>query len=56
MTVSCVSLVNNIKENELFPAQMIKYRFDLILARHYWDCSTMGNLRCLNFAASEIIL
>ena len=56
MTFSCVSLVNNFKEKKLFPAQMIKYRFELILARYYWDCSTIGNLRCLNFAASEIIL
>ena len=48
MIFSCVSVVNNLKEKKLFLAQMNRYRFDFILARRYWNCSTMENLKCLN--------
>ena len=56
MIFSCVSVVNNLKEMKLFSAQMNRNRIDLILARRYWNCSTMENLRCLKSALSEIIL
>ena len=48
-------LVNNLKEKQLFPAQMNRYRFDLILARRYWNCSIMENLRYLTSDVDEII-
>ena len=54
MTFTCESVVNNLREKKFFPAQMNKNRFDLILARSYWNCSTMENLRCLNSAASTV--
>ena len=53
MTFTCESVVNNLRE-KLFPAQMNRNRFDLILARNYWNCSTMENLRCLNSAVSAV--
>ena len=49
MIFFCESVVNNLKEKKL-PAQVNRKRFDLILARRYWNCSTMENLRCLNSA------
>ena len=39
---------------ETFPAQMNRYRFDLILAKRYWNCSAMENLSCLNAAVKSI--
>ena len=56
LTFLCVSVVNILKGKKLFLAQMNRYRVDLILARRYWNCSTMENLRCLNTAVSEMIL
>ena len=38
-------VVNNLKERQRFSDQMNRNRFDLILARHYWNCSTIDNLR-----------
>ena len=55
----CESLVNDLREQKFFLAQMNRNRFDLILAWSYWNCSTMENLRCLNSAfstANELIL
>ena len=45
---SCGSVVSNLKEKQLFSDKMNRNRFDLILARHYWNFSTTENLRCLN--------
>ena len=59
MVFTCESIVNNLREKKLFPAQMNRNRFDLIFGRSYWNCSTMENLRCLNSdvsAVNEIIL
>ena len=53
LTFLCVSVVNILKGKKLFLAQMNRYRVDLILARRYWNCSTMENLRCLNTPVSE---
>ena len=47
--------VNNLKERQLFSNQMNRNRLDLILARRYYNCFTIENLRCLNSAANEII-
>ena len=47
--------VNNWKEKEN-PAQVNRNRFDLILARRYWNCSTMENLRCPNCAVFIVIM
>ena len=47
-------VVNNLREKKLSSAQMNRNRFDLILARSYWNCSTMENLRCLNSAVSMV--
>ena len=47
--------VNNLKEKEN-PAQVNRNRFDLILARRYWNCSTMENLRCPNCAVFIVIM
>ena len=41
------SVVNNLKERQLFSDQMNRNRFDLILARRYYNCSPIENLRCL---------
>ena len=54
MTFTCESVVNNLREKKFFPAQMNRNRFDLILARSYWNCSTMENLRYLNSAVSAV--
>ena len=50
---SCESVVKNLKEKKL-PAQVNRNGFNLILARRYWNCSTMENLRCLNSAVSAV--
>ena len=39
--LSCGSVVNNLKERQLFLYQMNRNRFDLILDRRYWNYSTM---------------
>ena len=44
----------NIKDRKRFSDQMATNRFDPILGRRDWSCSTMENLRCLNFAVNEI--
>ena len=41
-------VVNNLKERQRFSDHMNRNRFDLILARHYWNCFTIDNLRWLN--------
>ena len=59
MIFTCELVVNNLREKKIFLAQMNRNRFDLILARSSWNCSTMENLRCLSSAVSavnEIIL
>ena len=48
-------VVDNLKVRQLFSDQMNRNRLDLILARRYYNCSTIENLRCLNSAANEII-
>ena len=53
--LSCWSVVYNLKERQLFSDQMNRNRFDLILGRRYWNCSTIENLRCLKFTIREII-
>ena len=35
-------------DRKCFSDQMNRNRFDPILARRDWSCSTMENLRCLN--------
>ena len=55
MTFTCESVANNLREKKFSPAQMNRNCFDLILARSYWNCSTMENLRCLNSAVNELI-
>ena len=52
---SCGSVVNSLKERQLFSDQMNRNRFNLILARRYWNCSTIENLRCLNSVVNEIL-
>ena len=52
---SCGLVLNNLKERQLFSGQINKNRFDLILAKRYWNCSTIENLRCLNSAIDQII-
>ena len=42
---SCRSVVDNLKEMQLFSDQINRNHFDLILARRYWNCSTIENLR-----------
>ena len=37
-----------------FSDLMNKNHFDQILAWRDWSCSTMENLRCLNFAVNEM--
>ena len=59
VTFTCEPVVNNLRENKFFLAQMNRNHFDFILARNYRNCSTMENLRCLNSsvsAANELIL
>ena len=51
----CESVVNNLKTKKL-PAQVNRNRFDLILARRYWNCSFMENLRCLNSTVSALMM
>ena len=41
------SVVNTLKERQLCSDQMNRNHFDLILARCYWNFSTLENLRCL---------
>ena len=48
-------VLNYLKERQLSSNQTNRNRFDLIPARHDWNCSTIENLSCLNFAANEII-
>ena len=58
MIFFCESVVNNLKEKKL-SAQGNRNSFHLILARHYWNCSIIENVRCLNStvsAVNEIIL
>ena len=43
MNFSCELVVITLKKKK-FPAQMNRNRFDLILARRYWNCPTMENL------------
>ena len=52
---SCGLVVNNLKEQHLFSDQMNRNCFDLILARCFWNFSTMRNVRFINTAANEII-
>ena len=52
---SCASVVNNLKKRQLFSDQINRNHFDLVLARHYWDCSTIEDPRCLNSALNEMI-
>ena len=47
--------VNNSEGRELFSDQMNRNRFDPILPRRDWSCSTMENLRFLNSSINEII-
>ena len=54
MTLTCESVVNNLREKKFFPAQMNRNRFDLIVARSYWNFSTIENLRCHNSAVSPV--
>ena len=54
MTFTYESVANNLREKKFFPAQMNRNRFDLIVTRSYWNCSTMENLRCLNSAVSAV--
>ena len=49
------SVVNNLKERHHFSELMNRNRFDLILARRYWNCSAIENLRCLNSAVNKTI-
>ena len=54
-------VVNNLRERQRFSDQMNRNRFDFILARRYWNCSTMNNQRCRNClklcgAAREFLL
>ena len=42
---SCGSVVNNLKERQIFSDHMNRNRFDSILATRYWSCSTIENLR-----------
>ena len=39
----------------IFFDQMNRNRFDPILGRGDWSCSTTENLRCVNSAANKII-
>ena len=48
-------VANNLKKRQLFSDQMNRNHFDLILARRYWNCSTIENLSCLKFAVNEIV-
>ena len=52
---SCGTVVNNLKEMQLFSDQMNRNYFDLILAKQNWNCSPTENLRCLNSAVNERI-
>ena len=52
---SSESVVNKLKESQHFSDQMNRNRFDLILVRCYWTCSTVENLRCLNSVVNEMI-
>ena len=47
-------VVNNLKERQRFSDEMNRNRFDLILARRYWNCSTIDNLRCLNSLKNDV--
>ena len=49
------SVVNNLKERQIFSNQMNINCLDLILARPSWNCSTVGYLRCLNPVLNETI-
>ena len=46
----------NLKDRKLSSDQMNSNRFDPILNRRDWSCSSMENLRCLNCAVNEMIL
>ena len=47
--------VNYLKDRKHFSDQKNSNRFDPILARRDWSCTTMENLSCLNSAVNEII-
>ena len=53
--LSCESIGNNLKEKKL-PAEVNRNRFDLILARRYWNCSTQENPISLNSAVSAVMI
>ena len=42
----------NMKDRKCFSDQMNRNHFDPILARCDWSCSTIENLKCLNFAVN----
>ena len=46
---------NNLKE-KILPAQMDINHFGLILARRYWNCFSIENVRCFNYAASAVMM
>ena len=50
---SCGLVVNSSKERQRFSNQMNRNWFDLIIARRYWNCSTIKNIKCLNSVAHE---
>ena len=52
---SCGLVVIKLKERQLFPDQMNRNRFDLILAGRSWNCFAVENLRCLDPAVDETI-
>ena len=43
------------KYRKRFSDQRNRNRFDPVLARPDWNCSTMENLKCLNFAVNKLI-
>ena len=49
------SVVNFLKDRKLFSDQMNRNRFDLILARPCWNCSTIENIGCVNSVVNQII-
>ena len=46
---------NFTKDRKLFSDQINRKRFNAVLARHDWSCTTMENLRYLNSVVNEII-
>ena len=43
------------KDKKCFSDQMNRNRFDPVLARRNWSCSTMKNLTCPNFAVNKLM-